>query len=70
VRDLHLRRKETAQPPHALDFPYLVGDALFELLVSFSSKPGFVTNFTVRWDFSSIPISTFAALQHQSEIEG
>ena len=29
----HLRRQETPQPAHALDFAYLVGDALFELLV-------------------------------------
>jgi hypothetical protein len=28
-----LRRQETSQPPHALDLAYLVGDALFELLV-------------------------------------
>ena len=31
----HLRRKEPPQPAHALDFAYLVGDALFELLVEF-----------------------------------
>ena len=29
----HLRRKEPPQPAHALDLAYLVGDALFELLV-------------------------------------
>ena len=29
----HLRRQEAPQPAHALDFAYLVGDALFELLV-------------------------------------
>jgi hypothetical protein len=29
----HLRRQEAPQPAHALDFTYLVGDALFELLV-------------------------------------
>ena len=29
----HLRRQEAPQPTHALDFAYLVGDALFELLV-------------------------------------
>ena len=29
----HLRRKETSQSPHALDFADLVGDAPFELLV-------------------------------------
>ena len=29
----HLRRQETPQPAHALDFADLVGDALFELLV-------------------------------------
>ena len=29
----HLRRKEAPQPAHALDFTYLVGDALFELMV-------------------------------------
>ena len=29
----HLRRQETPQPAHAFDFAYLVGDALFELLV-------------------------------------
>ena len=28
-----LWRQETPQPAHALDFAYLVGDALFELLV-------------------------------------
>jgi hypothetical protein len=31
----HLRRQETPQPAHALDFANLVGDALFELLVQF-----------------------------------
>ena len=31
----HLRRQEAPQPAHALDFAYLVGDALFELLVEF-----------------------------------
>src|SRR3974377_499644 len=31
----HLRRKETSQPTHALDFAYLVRDALFKLLVQF-----------------------------------
>ena len=29
----HLRRKEAPQPAHAFDFAYLVGDAVFELLV-------------------------------------
>jgi hypothetical protein len=29
----HLRRQEAPQPAHALDFAYLIGDALFELLV-------------------------------------
>ena len=29
----HLRRQEAPQPAHAFDFAYLVGDALFELLV-------------------------------------
>jgi hypothetical protein len=29
----HLRRQETPQSAHALDFAYLVGDTLFELLV-------------------------------------
>ena len=29
----HLRRQEAPQPAHAFDFVYLVGDALFELLV-------------------------------------
>ena len=29
----HLRRQEAPQPAHALDFAYLVGDALFQLLV-------------------------------------
>jgi hypothetical protein len=29
----HLRRQEAPQPAHALDFAYLVGNALFELLV-------------------------------------
>ena len=29
----YLRRQEASQPAHALDFAYLVGDALFELLV-------------------------------------
>src|SRR6476620_4193765 len=28
-----LRRQEAAQPAHALDFAYLIGDAVFELLV-------------------------------------
>jgi len=28
-----LRRQEAPQPAHALDFAYLVGDPLFELLV-------------------------------------
>ena len=31
----HLRRQKAPQPAHALDFVYLVGDALFELLVEF-----------------------------------
>ena len=31
----HLRRQEAPQPAHAFDFAYLVGDALFELLVEF-----------------------------------
>ncbi len=31
----HLRRQEAPQPAHALDFAYLVGDTLFELLVQF-----------------------------------
>ena len=30
----HLRKKETSQLTHALDFAYLFGDALFELLIS------------------------------------
>jgi hypothetical protein len=29
----YLRRQETSQPAHALDFAHLVGDAQFELLV-------------------------------------
>ena len=29
----HLWRQKAPQPAHALDFAYLVGDALFELLV-------------------------------------
>ena len=29
----HLRRQEAPQPAHAFDFAYLVGDAMFELLV-------------------------------------
>ena len=29
----HLRRQEAPQPAHALDFVYLVGDAMFKLLV-------------------------------------
>ena len=29
----YLRGQETSQPAHALDFAYLVGDALFEVLV-------------------------------------
>jgi hypothetical protein len=29
----HLQRQEPSQPAHAFDFAYLVGDALFELLV-------------------------------------
>jgi hypothetical protein len=29
----YLRGQETSQPAHALDFTYLVGDALFELLI-------------------------------------
>jgi hypothetical protein len=29
----HLRRQEPSQPAHAFDFAYLVGDALFELLI-------------------------------------
>src|SRR5262245_57154852 len=29
----YLRRKETSQPTHALDFAHLIGDALFKLLV-------------------------------------
>ena len=33
----HLRRQETSQPAHALDFAYLIGDALFELLVQFDN---------------------------------
>ena len=32
----HLRRQETPQPAHTLDFAYLVCDALFELLVEFN----------------------------------
>ena len=35
----HLRRQEAPQPAHAFDFAYLVGDALFELLVEFTT-PG------------------------------
>ena len=29
----HLRRQEASQPAHSFDFTYLVGDALFEVLV-------------------------------------
>ena len=29
----HLRRQETPQPAHALDFAHLVGDALFQVPV-------------------------------------
>jgi hypothetical protein len=29
----YLRRQETPQPAHALDFAYLVGDALFQVLI-------------------------------------
>ena len=29
----HLRRQEAPQPAHALDFAYLVGDALFQVLI-------------------------------------
>ena len=36
----HLRRQEAPQPAHALDFAYLVGDALFELLVQFDHLLG------------------------------
>ena len=34
----HLRRQEAPQPAHAFDFAYLVGDALFELLVEFDNS--------------------------------
>ena len=33
----YLRRQEAPQPAHAFDFAYLVGDALFELLVEFDN---------------------------------
>ena len=36
-----LWRQETSQPAHALDFAYLVGDALFELLVELDNAPQF-----------------------------
>ena len=29
----HLRRQETSQPAHALDFANLVGDALLKMLI-------------------------------------
>jgi hypothetical protein len=31
----HLRRQEAPQPAHALDFAYLVGDALLQALIEF-----------------------------------
>jgi len=31
----HLRGQEAPQPAHTFDFVYLVGDALFELLLEF-----------------------------------
>ena len=36
----HLRRKETSQPTHALDFAYLVGDALLKLVIQFNDLLG------------------------------
>ena len=39
----HLRRQEAPQPAHALDFVYLVGDALFELLVELLDLLRFVS---------------------------
>src|SRR6516162_7097776 len=32
----HLRRQEAPQPAHTLDFAYLVGDALLQVLIEFS----------------------------------
>jgi hypothetical protein len=36
----HLRRQEAPQPAHAFDFAYLVGDAMFELLVELEDLLG------------------------------
>ena len=41
----YLRRQEPPQPAHAFDFAYLVGDALFELLVEFLDLFGSFTEF-------------------------
>src|ERR1700730_11479892 len=41
----HLRRQETPQPAHALDFAYLVGDALFEVLIEFDNILSFFAEF-------------------------
>jgi hypothetical protein len=47
----HPRRQEAAQPAHAFDFAYLVGDALFELLIEFDDL---LSSFAELTDQSSV----------------
>ena len=44
----HLRRQKPAQPAHALDFTYLVGDTLFELLVQLDDFPSLLAEFAEK----------------------